>query len=83
MTRVATQEGDPPRVAYAVNRSVGNAVARNRLRRQLRAVVRAHGTQLAAGHTYLIGVSASAAGATYQQLHASVTALVRATEDER
>src|ERR1700694_4726853 len=35
-------DGDPyqpPRVAYAVGRSVGNAVQRNRLRRRLRAIV--------------------------------------------
>ncbi|MCY3807085.1 MAG: ribonuclease P protein component [bacterium] len=32
--------GDPPRVAFAVARSTGSAVVRNRLRRRLRAVMR-------------------------------------------
>src|SRR5579884_1302647 len=32
-------DGEPPRVAYAIGRKVGNAVTRNRIRRQLRAIV--------------------------------------------
>jgi len=31
--------GEVPRVAYAINRKVGGAVVRNRLRRRLRAIV--------------------------------------------
>src|SRR6516165_4522665 len=38
----ATATTDGPRVAYAVARHVGGAVARNRVRRRLRAAVRAH-----------------------------------------
>lgn len=46
-------EGTPPRVAFAVGRRVGSAVARNRLRRQLRAVVADLATELAPG-AYLV-----------------------------
>lgn len=49
----------PPAVAYAIGRSVGTAVVRNRLRRRLRAIVA--GLDLAGG-TYLIAVSPAAAG---------------------
>lgn len=42
-------DGGPPRVGYAVGRRVGTAVARNRLRRRLRALVREHAGELPAG----------------------------------
>jgi ribonuclease P protein component len=45
---------DPPRVAYAVNRSFGSAVARNRVRRQLREAVRANASLLEPGRGYLV-----------------------------
>ena len=43
----------PPRVAFAVRRRVGSAVARNRVRRQLRAVVAELAPHLAPG-AYLV-----------------------------
>jgi ribonuclease P protein component len=43
----------PPRVAFAVGRRVGSAVARNRIRRQLRAVVAELAAELAPG-AYLV-----------------------------
>jgi len=46
----------PPRVAYAIGRRVGNAVERNRIRRQLRTIVREPAMQLRPGN-YLIGVA--------------------------
>ncbi|MEY2433891.1 MAG: Ribonuclease [Acidimicrobiaceae bacterium] len=58
-----------PRVAYAVNRSVGVAVHRNRVRRRLRAIVRA--TELAPG-AYLVAASAAAAAIPYDELAAHV-----------
>jgi ribonuclease P protein component len=45
---------DPARVAYAVSRSFGSAVARNRVRRQLREAIRANAGLLEAGHGYLV-----------------------------
>lgn len=58
---------EPPRVAFAVGRKVGGAVVRNRLRRQLRALVRDPDLPLPAG-TYLIAAAPAAAGASSGQL---------------
>jgi RNase P protein component len=43
-------------VAYAIGRKVGNAVERNRIRRQLRAIVRELAPHLRPG-MYLIGIA--------------------------
>lgn len=51
-----TNAAEPPRVAYAIGRKVGNAVARNRIRRQLRTIVKEPAAQLRPGQ-YLIGVA--------------------------
>jgi ribonuclease P protein component len=53
-------DGTPPRVAYAIGRSVGGAVVRNRLRRRLRAIVTDLAPDLRPG-TYLIGADPSVA----------------------
>ena len=53
-------DGSPPRVAYAIGRSTGGAVVRNRLRRRLRAIVADVASDLRPG-TYLIGADSSAA----------------------
>ncbi|MFM8237855.1 MAG: ribonuclease P protein component [Actinomycetota bacterium] len=46
--------GEPPRVAYAVGKTVGNAVRRNLVRRRLRVVM--GGQELAGGRGYLVRV---------------------------
>lgn len=52
-------------VAFAINRAVGNAVTRNRLRRRLRAVL----TELdLAGGLYLIGCTPKASELTFDQI---------------
>ena len=51
--------GDRPRVAYAIGRPVGNAVARNRLRRRLRALVDDAAAELRPG-AYLIAATPAA-----------------------
>ena len=79
MTRVASDRGGPPRVAFAIGRPVGTAVARNRLRRRLRALCQAHATQFAPGHAYLIGAAPNAASATYGELESAMCALLTAT----
>jgi ribonuclease P protein component len=53
VTWVPDEGASPPRVAYAVGRRVGPAVARNRVRRQLRAAVAELAPDLAPG-TYLV-----------------------------
>jgi ribonuclease P protein component len=50
----------PPAVAYAVGRRTGNAVARNRLRRRLRAAIRERAELLAPDTAYLVGADSSA-----------------------
>src|SRR4029077_16025747 len=51
---VVGTRSDPPRVAYAVGRGVGNAVVRNRVRRRLRAATREHAEALESGSAYLV-----------------------------
>ena len=68
----------PPAVAYAVGRRSGNAVARNRLRRRLRAAVHQHHDLLAPDTAYLIGADLSAATMSFAALSES---LARALAD--
>ena len=67
-------DGDPyqpPRVAYAVGRSVGNAVQRNRLRRRLRAIVSDRKALWRPG-AYLIGAAPPAAVLSWRELRGIV-----------
>jgi ribonuclease P protein component len=52
---VDTPSPEPARVAYAVGRRAGSAVARNRVRRRLRAAVAHHADHLRPGAAYLVG----------------------------
>jgi ribonuclease P protein component len=61
----------PPRVAFAIGRKVGPAVRRNRLRRQLRAIVASEGARLASG-AYLIGASPRATDLSYDELRTTL-----------
>ena len=70
--------GAPVRVAYAVGRPVGTAVARNRVRRRLRPMI----DELAGAGTmrpgvYLVGATAAAAGEDHDGLRRH---LIRAVE---
>jgi ribonuclease P protein component len=60
----------PARVAYAIGRPVGSAVARNRIRRRLRAIV--GGVELSPG-AYLVAVDQGAAGMGFAELAGLVT----------
>jgi ribonuclease P protein component len=72
VTWLPDDAGHPPRVAYAVGRRAGNAVARNRLRRRLRSVIADLAPTLAPG-TYLVGAGAGANPLTYDELRTSVS----------
>lgn len=67
----------PPRVAFAFGRAFGPAVVRNRVRRQLRAMLRsaASSGQLPAGE-YLFGGQSSAAGRSSIELQFDLTQLL-------
>jgi ribonuclease P protein component len=67
--------GIPPRVAYAVSRRVGTAVARNRLRRRLRAAVRECSAAFGPG-AFLVSASPGAASLPYPTLKAALLAAV-------
>lgn len=78
---VSLPRGDtetPPRVAYAIGRSVGSAVERNRLRRRVRAVVRAHRALLQPDTAYLVAAGPRARAMTHEQLMAAMERLLSA-----
>ena len=86
--RYAPGDGPAAEVAYAIRRSGGTAVARNRCRRRLRACLQEADRQgaLAPG-VYLIGVRDEAVGATYRDLETwmsqAIEALARQNETTR
>lgn len=61
-------------VGYAIGRSVGGAVSRNRIRRQLRELVSTRESALQPGW-YLIGVQPQVAQRTFAQLGEAVDGL--------
>jgi ribonuclease P protein component len=80
-----TAEPDaPPRVGFVVARSVGGAVVRNRVRRQLQHVVASRLPSLAPGTTLVLRAHPSAAGRTSAELAGQVDrALVRGRSGAR
>jgi len=79
MSGVAIAPGGPPRVAYAIGRSTGNAVVRNRIRRRLRAALQADVAHLRPGAAYLVGAGPAASEYTVSELHRTLRALVELT----
>ena len=69
MTHLPGTNGEPPRVAYAIGRHIGGAVARNQLRRRLRSVVAelAAEGRVAPG-AYLIGATPEGASSSFADL---------------
>ncbi|MDQ1444050.1 MAG: ribonuclease protein component [Acidimicrobiaceae bacterium] len=63
----------PPRLAFAIGRSVGTAVVRNRLRRRLRSLFAEHVFDLRPG-TYLISAAPAAATLEYGDLRRTLSA---------
>lgn len=75
----AAPAGGHPRVAYAIGRAAGNAVARNRIRRRLRAALQElqRRGRLPQG-TYLVGGRADLTTLPWTELVAAVDAAVEA-----
>lgn len=80
VTRVAPAPGaagEPPRVALAVTRATGGAVARNRVRRRLRAAMAELARRDALpGGTYLVGGGAELAERPWEALVADLEVAV-------
>jgi ribonuclease P protein component len=72
----------PPRVAVAPSRASGTAVARNRIRRRLRAAVAARHDQLVPGGAYLFGAGREATRIPFDALTAAVGTLVHSVRSE-
>jgi ribonuclease P protein component len=64
-----------PQVGYALGRSFGSAVRRNRLRRQMREVLRLRPTPLAPG-IYVFGASPRANGLAYADVERHMESLI-------
>jgi ribonuclease P protein component len=68
----APTEGETPRVGLVVSKAVGNAVVRNRVKRQLRHLVRGYLTQLVPSSTLVIRALPPAAGMRSEELGAEL-----------
>jgi ribonuclease P protein component len=64
-----------PHVGYALGRSYGSAVRRNRLRRQLRELVKTHESSLLPG-VYVFGASPRAHGIEFSELNRHLGSLI-------
>jgi ribonuclease P protein component len=64
---------EPSRAAFAIGRSVGNAVVRNRVRRRMREILRV--CSLPAGD-FLFGISPAGAGLPFDQLRSHVVTVI-------
>ena len=58
---------EPPKLAFAIGRQVGNAVVRNRLRRRLRSLFAELAPELPPG-TFLVGTAPAAANLDHGEL---------------
>jgi ribonuclease P protein component len=68
----ATAPAEPPRVGFVVNKTMGNAVLRNRVHRRLRAVLATRLPDLPAGSLTVVRALPSSASASYDELAADV-----------
>jgi len=79
VTWVPGDPAEPPRVAFAIGRTAGGAVVRNRIRRRLRAIVREVEPLLRPG-AYLVGAGVEASAMPYGELKARVCEALGALE---
>jgi ribonuclease P protein component len=83
-TAALDRAGDPPRVAYVVDRRLGSAVQRNTIRRRLRSAVRDHAASLQPGHAYLLRALPGVEKTPYGELSDTLRELIREhTRQER
>ena len=81
---VVGSPSEPPRVGYAIGRRAGGAVARNKVRRRLRAATRVHAGELEPGRAYLVGVvGPQTAPPSYSALSDSLLAALRALREDK
>jgi ribonuclease P protein component len=74
VTHLWTPDGDEsPRVGFVVNRAVGNAVVRNRVKRRLRHLVREHLASLPGSAVLVVRALPAAAAASSRELDADLT----------
>ena len=71
-----------PRVAYAIGRNYGNAVQRNRIRRQSRSILRSHASSVPKGR-YLIGVLRSTDRRTFSDLEVDLKTLISKVDNPK
>jgi ribonuclease P protein component len=74
---------EPPRVAYAVGRTVGNAVTRNRVRRKLRTATRENIDLLRGGSGYLVRAHSGAVVTPTSELASALRAILSRFPEER
>jgi ribonuclease P protein component len=72
---VAPARGEGPKLGLAVSRRVGNAVARNRVKRRIREWFRRARRELPAGTDWVVIARGGAAGLDSRALHAELAAL--------
>lgn len=83
--RHRSAQGGTARFAFAVPRTVGNAVTRNRVRRRIKAIL--HDLDRSAGKVpgpgdYLLGVTCDLAHLSYTELRVTLAALLAELADE-
>ncbi|HEY7486378.1 MAG TPA: ribonuclease P protein component [Streptosporangiaceae bacterium] len=67
----------PPLVGFIVGRVVGNAVARNKVRRRLRHLTRGHVARLPRGSLLVVRANPSAGSARHEELAAELDSALR------
>ncbi len=80
--RTAIGAVPPPRLAFAMQKAVGSAVTRNRVRRRLQGLVRTHRELLVPGVAYLVSVQPEAAAMNYSDLDRHFSAVLQVTHRE-
>jgi ribonuclease P protein component len=71
-----------PRVAYAIGRSYGNAVKRNLVKRQCKAILREAEGELPLGR-YLIGIRRSSAVLGFKKISDDINKLIARIGDQK